>query len=329
VLFGAASCAASNRQALERLHAYLERSQGDDADRIEAARGSRAFLRALGERRTWVPTGRPARVELKLHPLGRGGALGGHVVEATIGEARTVRLLLDSGSTGLFLVERVAKRCGFEEIAQETTFGGGGDERHRSRRGILPSLALGALRFEGAVATVSRREIDAQGRYQGIVGVHLFDGYRVTLDLPGNRLVLEPPQPDPQGLPYWNVAGQLVVMAGPDPGPKGLFVVDTGATESLVDGSFAALCPDARLGGTREVRGYGGSLRGARTVAGVRLVLDGTVSRTDRLGVADLSLRSRLSGVEIAGFVGLDVLQDRRVVLDTVARRVRLSIPWR
>jgi hypothetical protein len=38
--------------------------------------------------------------------------------------------------------------------------------------------------------------------------------------------------------------------------------------------------------------------------------------------VSDFSLRSRLAGVEIAGYLGLDVLDRSRLVVDTVTRAV-------
>ena len=70
--------------------------------------------------------------------------------------ARPVRLLLDTGSSGLFLVERVAKKRGFEPLTRETFFGGGGDQRHLSLRGMFSVFDLGGLRFSQARAELPK-----------------------------------------------------------------------------------------------------------------------------------------------------------------------------
>ncbi len=71
-----------------------------------------------------------------------------------------MKLLLDSGSPGLYVVQRVAQRCGFAPLAERVTFGGGGTKRHVVQRGLFDRLALGELHFERALATVAKREVD-------------------------------------------------------------------------------------------------------------------------------------------------------------------------
>jgi len=92
---------------------------------------------------------------LALEPLGQDDR-----IEAGIGaKDKPVKLMLDTGSSGLFLVERMARKRGFEFLSEETAFGGGGDKRHRNRRGLFASFRLGELRFGAALAGTTRSEL--------------------------------------------------------------------------------------------------------------------------------------------------------------------------
>ncbi len=328
IAFWAADAVATNARAAELLEAYLALSQGDDPSRIEAATDSIEFFRALGDRKVWVPVEHPERVEVPLRALGGEGRMRGYVVDAVLGEGKPVRLLLDTGSSGLFLVERVAKRFSLAPLADATTFGGGGGQRHRTRRGILPSFAIGGLRFKDALVSTMTEEIEPTGQYHGVLGIQFLEGYRVTLDLDRGRFLLEPPAAGAAGEPYWQIAGQLLVQAGTTSGAPGLFVLDTGAGRTVLSLGYAGEVSGGSLGGPASVRGFGGTLEGARSVRGIRLGFQGAETPPSGLVAADFSLQSRLAGVEVSGFLGLDLLSGRRVVIDTRARRVQ-SVPPR
>jgi len=327
VLFRAAEAVKSRANAVERLERYLELCEGDDADRIEGARGRLRMLRALGDRPVWVVESRPDHVELPLQllPLPGGGLLGA-VVKARVGEkGKPVRLLLDSGSSGLFLVERMARKRGFEELSVETAFGGGGDKRHVSPRGLFDKFAVGELVFGDALASTTPVEFDATGRYHGVLGLSIFDGYRVTIDLSRGKLVLDLTDERIEGASYWTVAGQMLVRAGSRDGQTSLFLFDTGATASVLDLDYAERAPGAKLHEGASLRGYGGAIGHALVVSGTRLTFQGFDTGDGSLRATDLSLRSHLGGVQLAGFLGLDLLGGRRIVVDTVARRVTVE----
>jgi tetratricopeptide (TPR) repeat protein len=153
VLFWAASAPASRARVVEILERYLALSAGDERDRIEAARANMTFYKLLGERRFWIPAQTPAAVEVPLRELpGSGGRSAGFVIEARIGDRdKPVRLLLDTGSTGLFVVHRVARKLGLAPLVEETVIGGGGGGRHRSQRGLFATFSIGELRFADAL----------------------------------------------------------------------------------------------------------------------------------------------------------------------------------
>jgi len=66
-------------------------------------------------------------------------------------------------------------------------------------------------------------------------------------------------------------------------------------------------------------------MKGAATVRGLSVAFQGLAPRASTLNAVDLTLRSRLGGVEISGFLGLDLLQDAVVVVNTRTRRISVS----
>jgi hypothetical protein len=329
VLYRVSGAARTRAEGTRLLREYLARSAGDDPDRIEGAKGTIRLYDALGERKVWVASSRPERVELPLSPL-VGTAGRGWIVEARLAGNKKLRLLLDTGSTGLFVVERAVKKAGLSPLAEETVFAGGGSGRAKSARGLLSSLAIGGLVFRDALVTTTRDEFDPQGRFHGVLGVSSLAGYMVTLDLDRGRLVLEPPPTEPAGEPYWSVGGQMLVRAtAAGAAEDGLFLFDTGASRSMIATSYASMIPSAAASGPATVRTYGGNVSGADALRGVTLRFLAASSRGEPVHRSDLTRRSRLGGVEIAGFLGLDVLDGTIVRIDTSRQRVSVSGPAR
>lgn len=329
VLFQAAGATATRAEAVERLRRYLERCEGDDEETIAAARGQLRLFEALGDKPVWTSTARPPRIELPLEPLWipETGQVVGYRVEVRLGEKRRpVKLLLDSGSPGLYVIERVARKAGFAPIAQLSVFGGGGQGRHTTTRGFFSSLAVGRLEFGEALASSSAQELDPEGRYHGLLGLSIFNGYRMTLDLARRRLtlVLGKTEPLSGGTPYYTVDGQILVSATTSAGEGGLFLFDTGSTSTLVSEHLAARLAGAEFGEQVEIRAFGGARRGSRELRGVEVQFQGQRSGTRPLRAVDLSVRSQVGGVEIVGFVGLDMLDGRRIEIDTLARTLAL-----
>lgn len=327
VLFWAAEAADTRGETIELLEQFLELAEGEDPDRVEAARGTVRTLRELGEREIWVPQNRPERVDVPLRRLrASDGRTVGFVVKVGLGDGnKPVRLLLDTGSSGLFLVNRIAKKRGFEPLARETFFGGGGNQRHLSLRGMFSVFDLGGLRFSHALATTTEQELEERGHFQGVLGLSAFDGYRVTLDLRRGRLVLDQEPAVDEGTPYWMISGQMLVRATANESHRGLFLFDTGAMSTLLSSKFAGSVGGARFHAPAEVAGFGGRREEARYVAGVRVGFEGLASGEGQMPAVDLALRSRLTGVEISGYLGLDLLDRSSIFVDTRTRRVRIS----
>jgi tetratricopeptide (TPR) repeat protein len=329
VSFWAADYTSTRAEAVCRLQRYVELSEGDDPDRIEAAEGSLRLFRALGDREIWVPRERPKRVELPLATMKRtDGRLLGHAIKASLGRSgKPLRLLLDTGSGGLFVTRRAARKRGFEPLAEETFFGGGGSKRHSSKRGIFSDFSVAGLAFSDALATGTDYRLAPEGQFQGLIGLSPFDGYRITLDLNKKKLLLDSGESLADGSEYWIISGQMLVRARVGEAHEGLFLFDTGATTSIVSESSVARVEGAREGDSARLRGYGGRVEGARIVHDLELSFQGHTTGSRPLTAVDLSMRSRLGGVEISGYIGMDILKRAVIIIDTRSRRIRVTSP--
>ena len=93
----------------------------------------------------------------------------------------------------------------------------------------------------------------------------------------------------------------------------------------MISTRLASRIEGARALRPAEVRGFGGRVQDARMVWGVSLEFQGLTYPGRTIHALDLSLRSRMSGVEVSGFLGMDLLEQTRIVLDTKTRRVSVE----
>lgn len=336
LLYRSVDLAASRAERVERLERVLARGDALPEELLVAARGSLDFYRALGDRAIWLDVARPARATFALAPIwdeGDGRILG-YRVAASLGpekgKRRSISLLLDTGSPGLFVIARQARRAGFAELSERTSFGGGGGARGTVvKRGFFERLTLGELAFAEVLATSRKVEIDPFGRYHGLLGLGAFSGYRVTLDLRAGELTVGPnEEPLADATPYWQLGG-LVYVEGRIGGREALLLLDTGASSTLVNRSLAAEIPGAALGEERSIRGVGGAYEGTRRLEGVEIEL-GTLRGEGTAPVAvDLDARDAQAGFRVGGYVGLDVLAGARIVFDTGRRELTITAPPR
>jgi tetratricopeptide (TPR) repeat protein len=334
---------ARREEILAEWRRYLTLAEGEPEEFRRGVAEALSFYEALGETPLWVLREAPERVELKLRRVisSRGG-LGGLVIPVSLNGSKPVRCLLDTGASGLHLSPSAARKAGLEPLASGTVFGGGGDGDHSASR-ALTSLRAGGLLIENAVAQIAERELDPLARYAGILGIDPFSSYRISLDLKKARLLLErPPEREVKTGPaadesapasripprspgegeslLFDVEGQLLVEATLRRGGvsrEALLLLDTGADRSVLDGRAASgLGPVPGSVAGNSVRTYGGRATALGSMGGLVFRV-GTLESTNRAAtVIDLSWRARLSGFAVDGYLGLDLMKGKRLVLD-------------
>lgn len=339
VLFRYAGAVANRSDSLKILQRWLELSKGEDPDLVESIRGTVAFYKVLGDTPIWTLENAPKTTELPVRAISSGpGLTEGYLLEATAPAAkgekeREIRCLLDSGASGLFLSARMAGKLQVRPLATGTLFGGGGDRRHETTRVIVPRLRVGDVVFGSALAVVAEGEVDRSGRYDAIIGVDVFSGFRTTLDPRRRRLLLEMPGEGEGGevsedgvIRIWNIEGQSLIRVGFNREARGLMMVDTGADRTVLSldaaGGIHGIGRQKRRGNTF---GFGGSIGTVEDITGLTLSFPGFERKRMFAIAIDLSWRSRLTGTEVAGYLGLDVLREFVLTFEPGQSRLRLT----
>jgi hypothetical protein len=211
---------------------------------------------------------------------------------------------------------------------------------------LLPTLLAGDVEFTNALANVATDEVDRRGRYDAILGIDRFSSFRVTIDIPSRRLILQQPaegesQPsqetaeatggkrppdDGRVVDLWRIEGQLLVTIGMNGGVGHLMMIDTGASRTVLGlGAAERLEGIQRSERTAPTHGFGGEVAGTENIRGLDLLFAGEEWRDLSVIGVDLSRRSRLSGTEVAGYLGLDVLRHLTLTFEPGLTRVRVA----
>lgn len=336
--FGLAGVAAERALRREYLSRYLELapSQGEPFERIRGARDNLALIDALADRPVWVLEHLDLPGEISLLPLSsRPGRLRGWVIRCRIGDQEDVPALLDSGASGLHLAPKTARKSGLDPLTGGLLFGGGGSGRHEIIRGLVDLLDLGPVSFRAALGVQAPASLQPQGLYRSIVGFDVFAaaGLRLRIEPRRERLILERGDPpassieDPLEIDPWPEEGQallrvqgqwLLEVAFSSRGPehRGLFLLDTGASRTMIAEGAAEKLRAFRRGSQRRAAAYGGKLPYLGSMPRLRVEAGAMNATLKGVPVIDLDARSRMTGIRVSGYLGLDVLARHGFELD-------------
>jgi hypothetical protein len=344
-LFGLADLVDRHRsRALLQQYLAIASQRGEPYQRVRNAIESVAHLDALGDRRLFVveretlPSTIPFTVWTE-----RAGQRRALVIEVQLATLRRVPALFDTGASGLFLSPTIEKRIGFSPLSDSTLVGGGGSGEHEVRQGVIATLDLGAVTFRDALGTMSARSLHPQGLYRAIVGANLLGGTRLRLRKAASPIEVDkatplPACPEPLScdpwpedsaeLPILRVEGQLLVpvtLQGSRGEVASWMVFDTGASTTILDSSIAEWIGEPRYGSAGQANAFGGTLDFSGRLRGVQLRIGAWSQTLPDQATVDLSARARISGITVAGFLGLDVISSASFELDLARGTLRVE----
>ncbi len=258
------------------------------------------------------------------------------------------RLQVDTGASGLLLNRASAISAGLVPEATGQT-GGIGDEGASS--GFVThvdDLKIGDMEFKNCqVRVVEKRGVlDTDG----LIGTDVFENYLVTLDLPSDELRLsELPARPGSAVPSATLAttGDKVAAGtggGPVDGfvapemkqwtriyrrghllifptkigkaPTKLFVMDTGASISLISPAAAKEVTHVDADDTVQVRGLSGKVKKVSEADRITVQFGGVRQQMLGMTAIDTAGISRYAGTEIAGFIGFPTLSELTIAID-------------
>src|SRR4051794_35385985 len=114
----------------------------------------------------------------------------GILVPVRINGGRVLRLVLDSGASGLTISSKVARRLGLEESTGESRIGGLGEGHPQSSRSATARrVSIGELELEDCAVAVVPGALTRDA--DGIIGMNVFEAFRIRLDVQAKELRLE------------------------------------------------------------------------------------------------------------------------------------------
>jgi predicted aspartyl protease len=244
------------------------------------------------------------------------GRTSGALVHVRINSGKTLRLLLDTGASGITLDERTARKQQLLDIADTQVSGVGAADRARLM--LASRVQIGELEVADCPVRVMARLATPEA--DGVIGMDVFQEFRIRLDAGARELRLEAFGQRP--LRTVDSDHLLFVRARINGKDEGMFLVDTGSAVTTLASDVQ--WPAMPVRGEMALSGAGGEVAGTRLAPVSLQVGDWKVLEREPIAI-DLSRVSRINGVKVAGILGYSVLSRGPVVFNYRDRLVELG----
>jgi tetratricopeptide (TPR) repeat protein len=213
---------------VQALADYLAQTANDDEDTRRRLQEHLDLLRASQsvQRDHCRPSSEVKSTKLALRPIlfGNGGASGSGLNVLVNG--KTVRLLLDTGTSGILISGKVAAEAGLKSVSEIRMSGIGDKPDAPSHVAWADSVQIGEMPFHNCpVYVVERVPRDSDG----IIGADVFSNFLIELDFPNSLFSLTPLPPRPGETP--SEASLHVGTEQPGAGTEGKSPPETGPGE--------------------------------------------------------------------------------------------------
>jgi tetratricopeptide (TPR) repeat protein len=326
----------ATRKALWRRYLGLPAAQ-EDPERAGDIGARLEMEERLGDRQTSTLASPYRAYRFKLSNFRSiDGAVSGLLLAVRIDEGKPLKLVVDSGGTGIILngkfVRKDATRGApytaedYPEVLARSQIGGMGSGAPRDAEIVLArSLAVNDFRLENVPVEVADGEIVTGA--DGVIGLDVFHEFVVRLDARARLLDLlpldGPGEKEAHARNLWlgrdrsaclpcedssetlTVSHFLLVRATLDGGHDGFFLLDTGSAQSVISSelAFGWRSQNAAL------RGVQGQLPDVYRIRPVTLKVSGNDWFDPAPVAADLREFGRRQGVRILGTIGYSLLK--------------------
>jgi tetratricopeptide (TPR) repeat protein len=290
---------------------------------VDKAAGDRKLQRLASPYQSYDIELVPIGVDLR-RPWGVG-------LRVRLNDTRTVRLILDTGSSGISISAKAAEKAGLEILSnQRYEVHGIGDKKPQEAVVYLAAAVdIGELRLaDFPVGAFTAAKSDA---YDGLIGADVFELFQVSIDFPNMRLQLAPwPDGQPaadvavdasETLPagFWRAyrfGHTLTIPVSINQGSEQPFVIDSGGWDNLIDTGTAQKSTKVRRDYNSGLRGVQGRVNQVSRASKVSLAFAGfRQDNSDLLAFSLESLGDQV-GVGVAGILGMPVLRQMKMTID-------------
>lgn len=251
----------------------------------------------------------------------------GYGVLVSINGAKPLKLLLDTGASGILITQRAADKAGLTHLGRFEAWGFGDDGIRHAFYSVADNCKIGSLTYKNCILTALESSKSITGE-DGLIGADFFSAFVVELDFQRHKMNLTPQPPRPpnsQGYdrvlapgftPAFRFGHHLMISTGLNRSSRGLFVIDTGSSQSGIDREFAL--ESTKVSGNDYVRLKGLSGRVKNVFEADKAEIEFANFRQQNLGmmVWDLNGSGKHQEVRLAGVLGMPLLDMFRLTLD-------------
>ncbi len=322
--------------------AALERALAlyDPASR--EARGLRVHIaseKSIGDRKTRLLSSPYKEYTIKLLSIKpdprRVRGLG---VSVKFNGRQTVRLMLDTGASGISISPKAAAKAGLELLTSETgeTRGIGDGKTLDEIRFLASSLEIGDLSFSNYVVSAFRSATDSD--IDGLIGADVFQRFLVTINFPRSELLLEPfndgpaPGVEPEDAPPLpagffraiRFGSHLTIFTGANDKSRCLFLIDSGSSVNLIDTELAAEVTKVHQDDRTIIRGIQGRVKDVSRADRITLTFAGFRQENPGLVTMSMEKLGDSMGAAVGGIIGMPVLWNLKLTIDYRAGAIRM-----
>lgn len=322
------------KEAADAYEQFLRVAPRSDEDRRARIRGLIDFLRYLGTQASLLDAGGANEVTIPFEIVNNRP-----IVRVRVnGSKETLRFVIDTGAGMCVVSTTAADKIGLKPVAR----GGlaravGGVGRFEIIYGFIQTMQLGETKVE-RVPVYIRQFFNDQENVDGYIGLSVLSKYLSTVDYAGQTMTLlrgdaraRTPEPTAAAIEipirttssgFWSGEVNLEGVEKPVN-----FIIDTGASISVVSQALAARAGMDRLAQSGRIRVYGaaGLAENIQTVLLPSVTLGSHARRNVYAAVLDMEPINETAGFEQTGIVGGNILRHFRVSFDFVRGVVRLD----
>ncbi len=286
----------------------------------------------LGARKAFETEGERTETTLHLVDLLAGATrIRGFGLEVSIEGGRSLRLLLDTGASGILISQRAVDKAGLNHLGSTQSWGIGDGGVRKGFVAVAEACKIGSLQYKTCVFQSLEGKGRIAGDEDGLIGTDFFSDYLIQLDFQRHTMhltPLPPRPPNPQGYdrtitpdkadftPVFRFGHHLCIPTKVNGKTSGLFLLDTGASMSNIDSTFARLSTKLHGDYYTRVRGVSGNVNEVFEADKAELEFGRFRQRNLGLTAFNINTGPDHQEVRLSGILGLPVLVMFRLTLD-------------
>jgi predicted aspartyl protease len=308
------------------------RNKDDDPEDVESLERRIAQLKWVGNRETFVLASPNEHTEVKLsYLLFSPTQMRGFALPVSFNGGKPVRLLMDTGAGGIVLNRKAAQAAGLPKVSDMKFYGIGDEGDRTGYTAFAEKVKIGDVEFTNCPVVVSEKKFLTDE--DGLIGTDVFSRFLVSLDF--QRMVVKlDPLPKHQAsqietfwedrevapefkefTSFFRAGHDILLTTRVNDSKPVLFLVDTGASSTLIDPEFAHEFTKVRGEDLVKMKGISGKVDKVQTADAVKLEF-GHYRQLYRNVLSIPLMKMNRDSPQMTGILGVPTLVQFRMQID-------------